>query len=232
MYAFCGAYNFEERVKKPTRFGNLLDLVLTDIPQHVTANVHPKLADHAFIVATLAFDVPQHVAVKREFWQFNKADWKGLNNLFNTIRWNTVICEDVDTATSKITEFISSAARRFIPVSMRTVYKSTHPWINKRCEKAVEEKRRAEGSSLYGDKLKACSDVILEEFNMYVARTRDEMKKLPRGSKRWWTMAKKLATRADKNFNIPLLKTSDRNGLCTPSLELICFLKHSRVNIY
>jgi len=42
LYAFCGAYNFEERVKKPTRFGNLLDLVLTDIPQHVTADVHPN----------------------------------------------------------------------------------------------------------------------------------------------------------------------------------------------
>ena len=62
----------------------LLDLVITDIPQHVNANVHPKITDHAFIVATLSFKVPQRVEVEREFWQFNKADWKSLNNVFAT----------------------------------------------------------------------------------------------------------------------------------------------------
>ena len=112
--------------------------------------------------------------------------------------------------TSILPDFISSAARRFIPVSTRTVYKSTHPWINKQCKEVVGEKRWAKGSAFYGDKLKACSEVILEEFNMYVDRTREGMKKLPRGSKRWWTMAKKLATRADKNSNIPDLTTSDK----------------------
>ena len=163
------------------------------------------------------------------FWQFNKADWKGLNSFFSATDWRTMICDDVDTATTKTTDFISSTARRFIPVSTRTVYKSTHPWINKRCKEVVEEKRRAEGLPIYGDKLKVCSEVILEEFNMYVTRTREGMKKLPRGSKRWWIMAKKLATRADKNSNIPHLKTSDK---WTPSLKLICFSKHSQVNIH
>ena len=79
LYAFCGANNFEERVKQPTHDGNLLDLVLTDMPAHVTATVHPKLADHAFVVAKLSFDVPHHVAVEREFWQFHKADWNGFS---------------------------------------------------------------------------------------------------------------------------------------------------------
>ena len=187
-----------------------MDLVITDIPQHVNANVHPKIADHAFIVATISFKVPQRVEVEREFWQFNKADWKGLNTFFNTTDWHTIVGDDVDTATAKITDYIISAARRFIPVSLRTVYKSTHPWVNKRCKDAVEAKRNAEGTPSYGDTLKACSEVILEEFNMYVARTREKMKNLPRGSKRWWTMSKTLASRSDKNSNVPPLKTTDK----------------------
>ena len=108
---------------------------------------------------------------------------------------------------------------------MRTAYKSTHPWINKRCKEVVEEKRQAEGAPFYGDKLKACSEVILEEFNMYVTRTREGMQKLPRGSKRWWTMAKKLATRADKNSNIPPLKTSDKEWVMDAESKANLFLK-------
>ena len=154
--------------------------------------------------------MPQHVAVEREFWQFNKPDWEGLNSFLKDRDWHTVIGDDVDTSTALFTKLLLLSARRFIPVELRTVYKSTHPWINKRRKGAVEAKRHAEGSPLFREKLEIRSRVFREDFNMYVARTREKMKKLPSGSKKWWVMSKALTSRSDKNSNVPPLKTPEK----------------------
>ena len=189
LYDFCCYYDFEQRVKKPTRGANLLDLVLTDLHGCVTCKVHPKLADHSLVEATLELQVPTTAEVERECWNFAKADWKGLNELFASTNWVTFFdTADVDVLTERFTEYVLSAARSYIPVRMQKLKKSTHPWLNERCEELVRAKRAAEGTEESAAKLEACSKGMLEEFQKYTARVRDKLKTLPRSSKQWWKL--------------------------------------------
>ena len=61
----------------------------------------------------------------------------------------------------------------------------------------VQEKRRAEGTAEYEEKLKRCSEGILAAYNAYTERTREKMYSLPRGSKKWWRLAQALAGKKD-----------------------------------
>ena len=66
LYNFCTAHGLEERVRRPTREENLLDLVLTDLHGEVQCSVHPKLADHQVVLAKVQLNLPKTVAVERE----------------------------------------------------------------------------------------------------------------------------------------------------------------------
>ena len=81
--------------------------------------------------------------------------------------------------------------------------------MNKRCLQLVAAKRAAEGTVDYEDKLRECSEGILEEFNKYTERTREKLKTLPKSSKQWWKLAKGVTLQTTRNSSIPLLKKTD-----------------------
>ena len=68
MYNFCTTFGLEERVKKPTRGNNLLDLVLTDLQTDEQCTVLPEVADQKLVLATVQLEVPKEVVVPRECW--------------------------------------------------------------------------------------------------------------------------------------------------------------------
>ena len=108
----------------------------------------------------------------REWWEYNKANWKQLKRTFHETDWSFVTDLDVDAAQRKFTNFVLETARRFIPVKQRVISKSSHPWLNDRCLELVRSKRGAEGTADYQKKAQICSEKIL-----------DELQKLPWSSK-------------------------------------------------
>ena len=74
----------EQRVKKPTRNGHLLDLVVTDMVG-VTAMVLPSIADHKLILAELNFTVPERSMVERTVWKYEQADWERMRDMLANV---------------------------------------------------------------------------------------------------------------------------------------------------
>ena len=220
----CNRLGLEQRVDKPTREdkttgGNyLLDLVLTDLHEGLTCEVQPKLADHALLLVKVFLDVPRQVPVERECWKYTKANWDALNKELAGTDWNQVLfrCstlagkkweeKDVDCAAARLTQHVLEVARKHIPVKRRVVQKSTHPWLDAHCAELVRRKREAEGTAEYSKRVKECSEGVLQAYTAYTKKTKEELKKLPRSSKRWWQVARSLAQKSEKSSSIPPLK--------------------------
>ena len=220
LCSFCDAYAFEEKVAQPTRGAHLLDLVLTDLGKEVRCEVQPKLADHALVLVKVHAPVPKEVQVERELWLFDKCNWKALNSELQDTTWNQVLfgrdsatgpftAEDVDHATENLTEHLLHTLRKHVPTVTKSVTKSTHPWIDERCRKLVERKRAAEGTEDHADRLRECSEGLLEAYKKWVKDTKEKLLELPRASKRWWKLARSLAQKAEKNSSVPPLKRLD-----------------------
>ena len=217
LYNFCVEHGLEEKVGQPTREGNLLDLVLTDMAKGVVCKVLPKLEDHALVLATVALGVPTEYTEQRERWVYTKANWKGLKKALKSTDWSFLDrCADTNAAQDQLTAYILQTARRYIPVETNTLKKSTHPWMNDRCLALVAAKRAAEGTTEYKKKLHECSEGILEEFKKHVRQVREELKKLPKSSKKWWKLAKSVTSGAASKGNIPPLKSKKGEWITTP----------------
>ena len=52
LKSFCDDFGFTENVKAPTRDGNLLDLVLSDLSTLLFTKVLPGVSDHLMVLAT------------------------------------------------------------------------------------------------------------------------------------------------------------------------------------
>ena len=226
LYSFCLENGFKEKVKQPTRGENLLDLVLTDLDRSVVCQVLPKVEDHAAVLATVAFTVPAEYMEQRERWRYEKANWKGLKKAFCETDWAFLdTYTDVDAMQERLVQYILHTARGYIPVGKGSVRKSTHPWMNTRCLELVAAKREAEDTPEYDQKLKECSEGILEEFNKYVGRVRSDLRKLPRSSKKWWKLARGVTMGSQNKGAIPPLKGTDGNWATKPKDKCDLLLK-------
>ena len=72
---WCRRHGFEERVRSPTRGDHLLDLVLTDLADYVSANVSSVIADHGVITVLLATPLVRLTVSERVGWVFSRAQW-------------------------------------------------------------------------------------------------------------------------------------------------------------
>ena len=91
----------------------------------------------------------------------------------------------------------------------------SHPWITSLCQEAVDEKTSIETSFLAAitssnqpeienleEELKAAitesNAVMRKAYEEYVLEVREEIKTLPKGSKKWWRLTSILFGRAKK----------------------------------
>ena len=80
LHDVCMEEGLRQIVAAPTRNENLLDLVLTDIPD-TEATVGGKIQDHKFVLTKFNFRVPETEFMPREVWNYSKADWRRLKDL-------------------------------------------------------------------------------------------------------------------------------------------------------
>ena len=180
------------------------------------AKVLSKLQDHSLVLATTALGVPKEYEEERERWLYKKADWKGLCRALANTNWSFVEeASSTDLAQEELTAKILATARKYIPVSTEPIKKSTHPWMNERCLKLVAAKRAAEGTEAYKQRLEECSKGVLEEYQKYVETLRQELKKLPRSSKKWWKLAKCATTGEAVKGSVPPLKNDKGEWVTT-----------------
>ncbi len=65
LEAACHELGLRQIVSEPTRETNLLDLVMTDIP-NAKATVLPRISDHSLVETVMQFKVPEEHVTERE----------------------------------------------------------------------------------------------------------------------------------------------------------------------
>ena len=172
----CDEAGLEQKVQKPTRDDNLLDLVLTDIPG-TKAKTLPAIADHKLVIAEVDFKVPEQAVVTRTVWQYAKADWERMRSILEEIDWGHMYEQTPHEAADHLTKTIASVAEQCIPQRQLRERKSTHPWLTDETEQLVEAKRAAEGTSDERKAAEACSAGMLAGFLAYTRNCLDKLRK-------------------------------------------------------
>ena len=124
---------------------NILDLVFTNLPDKVI-NVQGfediLNTDHKLISFELDLKINKKPKVKREVFNFKKANWTGLKDvLLNTPFDACFVPEDIDASLSKWCDLFLSIVHDHIPkCSSRNVY--DHPWIDKELLELIKKKNK------------------------------------------------------------------------------------------
>ena len=69
-------------VNEPTRKGNLLDVVLTDLVDETETKVLPSITDQNLVLVEQSLSAPDAKTIERQVWSFREADWEGLRQNF------------------------------------------------------------------------------------------------------------------------------------------------------
>ena len=144
----CDGAGLTQIVREPTRKKNLLDLVLTTMPETSRATVLASVSDHRAVLVEVSLEVPKSIEVEREVWCFRKADWSGLKTALKNHPWHRLEGLGIDDRAHQLTNEIIDISKRFIPKRTLKSQKSTHPWLNERCREAARAKSEIEAGLL------------------------------------------------------------------------------------
>jgi len=205
LRTFCEFHGMTQLVREPTRKDYLLDLALTDIHKS-SAAVLPHLADHKSLLITLPLPEILEKNVKREVWIMAKADWPNLRKELQNYNWQPLRHGTGEDALTFFLEVLWLHLVKYIPRRELDIVKRSHPWLNDRSKKALQEKSDAEGTPNFETASKKCATILAEERLKHVAHVKDKMAKLEPGHKQWWKINRELLHRKGTLSSIPTLR--------------------------
>ena len=94
--------------------------------------------------------------------------------------------------------------------------KRSHPWLNERCDAAIQRKHKATQQSNFKEIAEETSTVLREEYAKYVQNLRQVLLQLPKGSKKWWRIQRELTDNASSSTTPPALKDEHGNWIRSP----------------
>ena len=87
------------------------------------------------------------------------------------------------------------------------------------CYQAINAKHAAEGQVDYDEIAVNCREVLLGERKKYLTHLRAKMEKLPKSSKRWWSLNKQLLNKQAAHTLTPPLKNKEGLWCRTPKTK-------------
>ena len=195
----------QQLVREPTRGQYLLDLYLTDVVG-TKVEVGPTIADHKFILARVPLPEVKTLQVKKERFDLKRADWPGLKKSLSNIDWKALRKGTAEEAAKFFMEMLWMNSCTFIPYVEVQAKKKAHPWLNERCEAAIQRKNSAEGTDRFPDYQKECAAVMTEEYQKHLGSLKEKIASLSKGSKEWWRLNRELLEKKTKCSSIPSLQ--------------------------
>ena len=208
LFRSCQKLCAQQVVREPTREQYLLDLVIANI-DGVKAKVIPGISDHEIVICTVKLSMPETETVTRTVWQYRDGDWDRLRDTLVDTEWSFIGSTDTSDAARRITDIILEQAHECIPERRLDERKVSHPWLTAKAVVAVRTKHVARGSLDEKESNEECSRIMLCEHAAVVARARDKLQTLPRGSEQWWVLSKQLMHSKTSATSIPALKRPD-----------------------
>ena len=213
----CCTNGLSQHVSAPTRGPYLLDLVLSNLASGIrcrtVAGIHGD--DHHGVLTAVNVSIPSSEPVRRQVYNFRKADWSKLKRLLRAKNWCDILSLPADDATAEMVQGILDTVAECIPQKWITDKVFAHPWLDDSCRKALDRKRAAIGTEGYLKFRDECSQAFLKAYNSYVTRTREKLKEMSPSSRGWWKLSGTLLTKAGTRENIPPLQREDDSWALT-----------------
>ena len=140
-------FGLEQLVNGPTHSkGNILDLVLTDKSRLITdLNVidanKPCKSDHCAINFKLRAKVKRIKMVKREVFNFKRADWVSLNDSLREVNWERELAGDISSAWATFKSILSSKVCDHVP-KIKVGGRVQPPWFDAETHQLCRKKER------------------------------------------------------------------------------------------
>ena len=139
---------FMQMVSQPTHYkGNTLDIVLTNNQQFITnitvdSNYLICKSDHYPILFNVFSNVKRKKAVKREIFNFKRANWTAINNELRHTDWNTLLTVgDIDVAWNRFKNRLFDCYNRHIP-KIKIKGEFQPPWFDSETHNLCRQKER------------------------------------------------------------------------------------------
>ena len=220
LLAFANIAGLVERVSKPTRGPNLLDLVLSDLGTELQCKVFPGISDHDAVVGTVNFNIPEIFESQREFFDYKNAPWQRIKMDFEECDWALEFSGmNADEAAEHLTDKIMNTLRRRVRCKLSTVRTSSHPWLNDRCKVALKKKMEARGTPNAIIERDRCSEILFEEHTLYIMKMRRQLAGQPNSSKKIWKLTNCLQRRTRGSDSVQALKAPDGSWARTPEAK-------------
>ena len=173
---FMSELNHSQLISEPThKNGGTLDLLFTNVPDllnnlHVLGRNEACLSDHYGITFNIKLDISLKKTIKRQVYDYSKADWKNLNFELKRVDWNGLInMHDPYLSWPIFKNILLGLCDKYIPKkSVR--YQFQPPWFDTDCDKILSEKEKW--------RLKANSDTGTEEDWEKFRKFRSKFKKV------------------------------------------------------
>ena len=184
----------------PTRNNNILDLILTNIPDKIH-NLHGYddiiSTDHKLIGFDLDLRVPKKPDIKRSVYNFKRADWSSLNNSLQNTSWDQCfVPNDVDASLSNWCAVFLTVVNQHVPKS-KTRNIHDHPWIDKELLSLIKRKNKqrlkanrtgcVHDAQKFKDLRRLTKQLISQKKKEYATKLRDSVTENP---KRFWSFVK------------------------------------------
>ena len=131
----------------------------------------------------------------------------------------------VDASIDLFVGFLQGLMHAHVPQDTQEVRKATLPWLNSRCDLAIARKHAAEGTPAYVEACKPCNQILYEEKQKHIQKLKLQMEALPKSSKRWWSILKRLLNRQASPSSFPPLEDADGKWVRTPKAKADLFVK-------
>ena len=208
MKEICDSYDITQIVKTPTRGEYLLVLVLSSHAD-IKVKIGPKIADHSSLIMHLADSLEVRRLAPRRVWHYKDANWTAIKDAVRKFDVARLHGCTVDSSVELFQKFLHDLMHAHIPQTRKEMQKATLPWFNARCNLAIVRKHAMEDTPDYAEACRTCSQVVYEEKQKYKQKLKRQMEALPKSSKRWWSLMKRLWDRQASPSFFPPSTNSD-----------------------
>ena len=226
FYNLLKRFNLFQMITEPTHvsehYRSLLDLIITDAPAYIDkSGVGIPIGDpyHCYVYCQLKIKYNKDKCYRREVWNYDRADFKGLNLALNNAPWNVLdMFNDVNDASDYFTKLLLDTAKDFIPFRIVKIDPRDKPWMTSQVKHAFRIRDK-----LHKKWKKSCSSQDFENYKQsrhranYVKsiaklhhynRIGEKLSDVNTSSKEYWHLVKSLyGTKIDAG--IPPLKDNE-----------------------
>ena len=151
--SICTQFSLYQCIDEPTHYtehsSSIIDLLFVSNKYHL---IHSGVADaflnqdlryHCPIYGIFKFSKPKVTSFTRRIWYYDRCDFNVLRNKVNTVDWNSLQDNNIDTIANNIHSTVMSLATECIPNKYVRVRPIEPAWINLKIKRYIRKRKRA-----------------------------------------------------------------------------------------